>query len=39
MELTVVKCSEFLAKGAVEGMARRHGVEKLAVIPYEGECL
>ena len=31
-ELTVVgECSESLVKGAVEGMARRHGVDKLAV--------
>ena len=36
-ELTVSgECSEWsksLVKGAVEGMARRHGVEKLAVTP------
>ena len=40
-ELTVgVGCSEFLVKVAVEGMARRHGVEKLVVTPgWEGECL
>ena len=41
-ELTVGKWwSEFLAKGTVEGMARRHGVEKLVVTPHglEGECL
>ena len=31
-ELTVGgECNESLAKGAVEGMARRHGVEKLVV--------
>ena len=31
-ELTVVgRCSESLVEGAVEGMARRHGVDKLAV--------
>ena len=41
-ELTVGgRCSESLVKGAVEGMARRHGVDKLAVAPYEedGEYL
>ena len=51
-ELTVVReCSESLVKGAVEGMARRHGVEKLVVAPVyvysdgvdeeyvNGECL
>ena len=39
-ELTVGgECSESLVKGAVEGMARRHGVEKLAVTPYRSECL
>ena len=38
-KLTVVGCSESLAKGALQGMARRHGVEKLAVTPYVGECL
>ena len=33
-ELTVVEwCSDHLAKGAVEGMARRHGVDKLVVAP------
>ena len=39
-ELTV-KGSESLVKGAVEGMARRHGVDKLAVTPDEvyGEYL
>ena len=32
--------SESFIKGAVEGMARRHGVEKLVVTPYwRGECL
>ena len=30
-ELTVRGCSESLVKGAVEGMARRHGVDKLIV--------
>jgi len=42
-ELTVEGwCSESLVKGAVEGMARRHGVEKLVVTPFirfKGECL
>ena len=40
-ELTVRWCSESLVKGAVEGMARRHGVDKLAVAPYneDGEYL
>ena len=39
-ELTVEgECSESLVKGAVKGMARRHGVEKLVVTPYEGKCL
>ena len=40
-ELSVVRCSESLVKGAVEGMARRHGVDKLAVAPYhvDGEYL
>ena len=39
-ELTVQWCSESLAKGAVEGMTRRHGVEKLVVVPHiSGECL
>ena len=39
-ELTVGwNCSASLVEGAVEGMARRHGVEKLAVTPYRGECL
>ena len=39
-ELTV-KGSESLVKGAVKGMARRHGVEKLVVVPYyeNGEYL
>ena len=33
-ELTVVRrCSESLFKGAVEGMARRHDVDKLVVAP------
>ena len=37
-ELTVVRwCSKSLVKGAVEGMARRHGVDKLVVAPYEVE--
>ena len=41
-ELTVVGwCSKSLVKGAVKGMARRHGVDKLAVTPYneDGEYL
>ena len=39
-ELTVGECSESLVKGAMEGMARRRGVEKLVVTPYfGGECL
>ena len=39
-ELTVRECSESLVKGAVEGIARRHGVEILAVTQYKrGECL
>ena len=40
-ELTVKWCSESLVKGAVEGMARRHGVDKLGVVPYyeNGEYL
>ena len=41
-ELTVVGgYSESLVKGAVEGMARRHGVNKLVVAPYnvDGEYL
>ena len=41
-ELTVVgRCSESLVKGAVEGMARRHGVDTLVVAPYnvDGEYL
>ena len=41
-ELTVVgRCSESLFKGAMEGMARRHGVDKLVVAPYNeyGEYL
>ena len=40
-ELTVEgDCSESLVKGAVEGMARRHDVEKLDMSLYqEGECL
>ena len=33
-ELTVRWCSGSLVKGAVEGMARRHGVDKLVVAPY-----
>ena len=39
-ELTVGgRCSESLVKGVVEGMARRHSVEKLAVTPYRwGAC-
>ena len=37
-ELTV-ECSESFVKGAVEGMARRHGVEKLVVTSFECECL
>ena len=32
-ELTVRACSESIVKGAVKGMARRHGVDKLAVAP------
>ena len=31
-------CSESLVKGAVEGMAKRRGVEKLVVTPCKGEC-
>ena len=39
-ELTVVgEYSGSLDKGAVEGMARRHGVEKLVMTPWKGECL
>lgn len=41
-ELTVVgRCSKSLVEGAVEGMARRHGVDKLVVAPYneDGEYL
>ena len=39
-ELTVRECSDSLVKGAVEGMARRHGVDKLVVAPYyNGEYL
>ena len=43
-ELTVRGCSESLVKGAVEGMAKRHGVDKLVVAPYheydeEGEYI
>ena len=41
-ELIVVRgCSGSLVKGAVEGMARRHGVDKLVVAPYDedGEYL
>ena len=41
-ELTVGgECSESLEKGAVEGMARRHNVENLVVIPCgdDSECL
>ena len=40
-ELTVRGCSESIVKGAVEGMARRHGVDKLVVAPYneDGEYL
>ncbi len=34
-ELTVgERCSESIVKGAVEGMAKRHDVEKLVVTPY-----
>ena len=37
-ELTVVgKCSVSLVKGAVEGMARRRGVDKLVVVPHQVE--
>ena len=37
-ELTVDReWSKSLIKGAVEGMARRHGVEKLVVTQYGGE--
>ena len=32
-ELTVEGCRGSLVKGALEGMARRHGVEKLVVTP------
>ena len=39
-ELTVDQCSESLVKGAVEGMARRRGVQKLGVASYsKGENL
>ena len=40
-ELTVRGCSGSLVKEAVEGMARRHGVDKLAVARgiEDGECL
>ena len=39
-ELTVEgECNKSLVKGAVEGMARRHDVEKLIVTPIYGECL
>ena len=41
-ELTVKLCSVFLVKGGVEGMTRRHGVEKLVITPFmrrRGECL
>ena len=41
-ELTVGKeCSKSIVKGAVEGMAGRHGVDKLAVASYNkyGEYL
>ena len=41
-ELTVKLCSVFLVKGGVEGMTRRHGVEKLVVTPFmwrRGECI
>ena len=37
-ELTVIWCGVFLIKGTVEGMARRHGVDKLVVAPYEVDC-
>ena len=40
-ELTVKWCSKSLVEGAVEGMARRHGVDKLVVASYDedGEYL
>ena len=39
-ELTVKRCSKSLVKGTVEGMARRHGVEKLVVTSQMcGKCL
>ena len=34
LEGTIRRCSESLVKGAVEGMARRHGVDKLDVGEY-----
>ena len=40
-ELTVGGCSKSLVKGTVEGMARRHGVDKLVVASFneDGEYL
>ena len=40
-ELTVRWCSESIAEGAVKGIARRHGVDKLVVAPVNeyGEYL
>ena len=39
-ELTVIWRTKSLIKGAVEGMARRHGVDKLAVTLFDdGEYL
>ena len=40
-ELTVRGYSESLVKGALEGMARRHGVDKLVVTSFDedGEYL
>ena len=39
-ELTVVEeCSGSLVTGAVEGMARRHGVDKLVPYDEDGEYL
>ena len=38
--LTVVRGrSKSLFKGAVEGMARRHGVDKLVVAPYNEDSV
>ena len=37
-ELTVKECLRSFVKGAVEGMARRGGVEKLVLTSW-GECL